>query len=716
MRWPWTRWATELPPQTATAARPASDAPAPPSPMGWAFLPPIQRTLTPGIAPVTRPAEFPTELSAWRSPAFTGSLSHAVVDTTPGGLIDGDGHGLGQPTNTSVPSPELTLLPPPRPTAVQRSIRTGAAAPRPATATGSVDVPEFPSLTEAPSVGMLLVHRAVIDDPKPDATPDPSPDPTPDSTPDPVPGPVPGPGPEPVDQPQSADPALIESANTPPAGAGSPTTSADSSTSVDQARPPLGRAAVSSPEPLAPAGVPGTVQRNVHTPLARPATSSPSATPVAETRHHLGLGPPLASVPETAVPVPPPELDRRNPPQPEARPDNVGFTEIPIQRTVSPPVAAAVPPTTSPGMPETPPQPHLTLPPARGATEPTSTQPTSTQPNEPDAQRQVADKGAPEPPVDVDAGPVATTAPSPVVADPVASEAITPPAATLTSVPLPLGDGLQTSIQRSSTHPGTGTPTPTLVVRPAPLVPGRRSRERTVPIQRMPAAEPPAPGGDPPAVSRLLQRASSSADPPLSTRWPDEVPVARELDTFPPEPFDGADEDPSLLPSGVAAPLSSGSTTGSSAAHPVHVARAVSHPAAPAVAPEIGLSTTPRAAPGVLPVARSAAEPMPVQAPAVAAPEPGAVDVSERSAPWVDASSALDAGQVVVARAEDPVTADPAPAPAAGSAAGVATPGAAGGAEDVDALAQRLFPPMLRRLKNELLLDRERRGVRTDAW
>jgi hypothetical protein len=107
---------------------------------------------------------------------------------------------------------------------------------------------------------------------------------------------------------------------------------------------------------------------------------------------------------------------------------------------------------------------------------------------------------------------------------------------------------------------------------------------------------------------------------------------------------------------------------------------------------------------------------MPVQATAVSTPEPGVVDVSGRRAPWTDASDALDAGQVVVARAEDPDAAsDPAPAAAAGSAPGVAA-GAAGAGEDVDALAQRLFPPMLRRFKNELLLDRERRGVRTDAW
>ena len=130
MRWPWTRRAAEPPPQPATATTPAADPPAAPSPMGWAFLPPIQRTLAPPIATVTRPVEFPGELSAWRSPAFTDSLSHAVVDTSSGGVIDGDGGGLGHPTNTSAHAPELTAAAPTAPdrrAAVGPSARGGSA-------------------------------------------------------------------------------------------------------------------------------------------------------------------------------------------------------------------------------------------------------------------------------------------------------------------------------------------------------------------------------------------------------------------------------------------------------------------------------------------------------------------------------------------------------------------------------------------------------------
>ena len=321
-------------------------------------------------------------------------------------------------------------------------------------------------------------------------------------------------------------------------------------------------------------------------------------------------------------------------------------------------------------------------------------------------------------PADVATDPVATTPPSPLV-HPVAPVAISPAPAGLTSVPLPLGAGLRTSIQRSSALPGPGTPAPTLVVRPAPLIPDPPSRERVVPIQRMPVAEPPSPpaqrtgssvagarivgargpadpagpGVDPapteagpPGVSPLLQRASAAAGMPLGAVSPDEVSPTHELGASPlgPTALEGGHAPASVLP------------------------------------PSAAATASPRAASGVLPLARSATDAVPSRAAAVdvePAPEPGVVDVSGGSTPWTDASSALDAGQVVVARAEDPAAvADSAPAAAVGGASGGGPPKAAAGSEDVDALAQRLFPPMLRRLKNEFLLDRERRGIRTDAW
>jgi hypothetical protein len=36
--------------------------------------------------------------------------------------------------------------------------------------------------------------------------------------------------------------------------------------------------------------------------------------------------------------------------------------------------------------------------------------------------------------------------------------------------------------------------------------------------------------------------------------------------------------------------------------------------------------------------------------------------------------------------------------------------------EEVEALAHKLAGPMMRRIRAEMLLDRERRGLRTDSW
>jgi hypothetical protein len=72
---------------------------------------------------------------------------------------------------------------------------------------------------------------------------------------------------------------------------------------------------------------------------------------------------------------------------------------------------------------------------------------------------------------------------------------------------------------------------------------------------------------------------------------------------------------------------------------------------------------------------------------------------------------------------------DPAPTTSAQDAAAGGTPGAgdsagapaaaggAGGAtsEDMDALARKLVEPLTRRLRAEMLIERERRGVRSDA-
>ncbi|WP_211879934.1 hypothetical protein [Pseudarthrobacter albicanus] len=57
------------------------------------------------------------------------------------------------------------------------------------------------------------------------------------------------------------------------------------------------------------------------------------------------------------------------------------------------------------------------------------------------------------------------------------------------------------------------------------------------------------------------------------------------------------------------------------------------------------------------------------------------------------------------------------PAPQGAAARGAAAPGAAPPAtpDQLEDLAKRLAGPLIRRIKAEMLLDRERRGLRTDA-
>jgi hypothetical protein len=103
MRWPW-----------QAADRDAGDAEGQPrddtpSPAGWAFLPPLSRTV--GDQPtLTRTDSFTRSLPAWGNPSFMGPMSHLVSMDGPSGILDADGAGLGEPQETAY-TPELPLPP-----------------------------------------------------------------------------------------------------------------------------------------------------------------------------------------------------------------------------------------------------------------------------------------------------------------------------------------------------------------------------------------------------------------------------------------------------------------------------------------------------------------------------------------------------------------------------------------------------------------------------
>lgn len=133
MRWPWQRERPEPGPEASAPEVEAQAAPdsanrATVPPEGWAFLPPLQRTV--GTMDLAHgPDRFVGSLAAWANPSFTGPMSHLVSADAPPGVIDVDGGGTGTgEAYRSEPADMTLLIPPARsrpagglPTAVQRT-------------------------------------------------------------------------------------------------------------------------------------------------------------------------------------------------------------------------------------------------------------------------------------------------------------------------------------------------------------------------------------------------------------------------------------------------------------------------------------------------------------------------------------------------------------------------------------------------------------------
>lgn len=122
--------------------------------MGWAFLPPLQRTLADPTL-VSQPHDLPHMLPTWRDPSFAShQLTHVVSATAPSGVFDGD--GSGRPQSRYEPT-DLTLLMPMTRPAVQRAVAT-------------LSVPSMPtipapprSLTRTSPESMPLLQLAALE-------------------------------------------------------------------------------------------------------------------------------------------------------------------------------------------------------------------------------------------------------------------------------------------------------------------------------------------------------------------------------------------------------------------------------------------------------------------------------------------------------------------------------------------------------------------------
>jgi hypothetical protein len=285
--------------------------------MGWAFLPPLQRTLATGIETITRPTEFAHDLPAWRNPSFNAPLTHLVSDAAPSGVIDG-GDGTGLPGASTSPRPELTLLPPPRPVAVQRS-------------TPRAEPARF---TSTPDAGMPVMQRSVVPDaPVAEAQADEAlPEPenaqvgasepvgtevpvlpvtgTPESTAGPM-GPSPISGGGPAMPLQRAVAPAAPAGTRPRLGLGAPLTAVPP-TAVST---PVQRTAESTPRPLAPSDQAASVSRSLD---QSSGATGPSGSPSAE------LSGPDSTPGSSVVPVEPAQA--------------VSPVPLPLQRAVDAPV------------------------------------------------------------------------------------------------------------------------------------------------------------------------------------------------------------------------------------------------------------------------------------------------------------------------------------------------------------------------------------------
>ncbi|OJX97973.1 MAG: hypothetical protein BGO96_13860 [Micrococcales bacterium 73-15] len=167
MRWPWSRDRADdasVEPAAPGGGVDAVPGPVAPrvAPRGWAFLPPLQRTVAPAPS-ISRPVGFPLLLATRADPTTLTSMGHLVADDGPTGVVDGLGIGLTGPTapptgRTTSTLPDLTVAQPPQ---LQRATlapsRPAASdltrAPRPRT------LPPLPTVA-APAAAHALVVAA----------------------------------------------------------------------------------------------------------------------------------------------------------------------------------------------------------------------------------------------------------------------------------------------------------------------------------------------------------------------------------------------------------------------------------------------------------------------------------------------------------------------------------------------------------------------------
>lgn len=709
MRWPWQR-----------PERPVTDAPAPMRPAGWAFLPPLQRHVADAPPATLRPA-FVSTLPTRSLPASLGSMGHLVDDTAPSGTVAVDDRTLGLPVQRAVAT-DLTLLPRPAPAApatrpIPQRVDDSAALDSAALAPESETIPDAaaPALAVEPPDSVPTLAEEL----PPAANPSP-------------------PGPTASKHTAATTPA--PPAATSPSAGGPSTPSTGDAASAPLVRPTLQRSAVDSAPsagapspPASPAASPTSARRPglgaplPSRPLQRTADSAGAAGGSAgqSSRAHgpaLAVPTPVESTPAETTPagspLPPEHTDE--PAAPAVQRDREEAGQAPLLGASPLDSALASAPDASPSADHAP---------ASGRAESSHT---------PSGQA----SAAPEPalPFAVQRTVEGADDPSAHVVDAYTHAEPESPADTSTSYDRVAG--VETTASGSDHPPSTvdlaglsALPSPGPAQRTAPLFGVQRltpsiSAPSQVPARRVVVARALAPEPPPPtAASRAARsalvaaRASSpaaassgaSAGASRSPSAPGATPGtdAAALATTGPDAGLGWTSAEASVSRLVEAPNTIGNSgaewTGSAPGR----GRA---PATAAVArPDAAMPVVSREPAGQSEQAQQPAQAGPARMPLVAA------------APGMDVVQRVIEATVQRAEAVAPVT--EASSEPAESEASVPEPGgSAGGAqtsvapaapappgENVEQLARKLYGPLVRRIKAELLLDRERRGIRIDG-
>jgi hypothetical protein len=736
MRWPWQR-SGERGPDVAPPAAASPDAARPVPPAGWAFLPPLQRQVSDAAPATLRPA-FIASLPTRTVPASLGAMGHLVDDRAPAGTIGVDDGALGAPVQRAVDA-ELTLGPG-RGAPAQRGVPTQAVTrpvQRTTDAAGRAPSDEPAAAVDAPAAAVDADADAPLRMPLPADVPDRAAD---------------------TDAPLDASPVGVQTAE--PAGvittglvggglstpvsrlldesaasadAGSRASTAAES-GVDGARRGTATGPSSSPPPL----VRPTVQRSTsvsgldaptdatsgHVDASPPAASQtavppPAASPAASSApRRVGLGAPLPtrSLQRT---VPPDAEDARPAPAIDDARQVPLIAETPLTPTIS---ADAAAPTTSEAEPGDGPRAGTG---SAAADVAASSAPLAWSPS-PSVQRDASGVDGTSATASVAESPSV----EPVGAAPTGDE--TTGAAPATGVE-PLTGGVPSHADAASSSIGTAARgAPIMVQRSVALVAARR----IVPALTLPAMGPriaPRQGGPvvaarvvapvPPPTAPGAPGAGAGPARGSAVSTPTGSPAATSHATI------GTDGRTSIW--GGSDGEAAGGETPWTPDEPAVVASVsrLSAPPSPSIGPVRPLTDRMPVAAAVQTVGSAGHRPvdLPTAVQRLAGlpslgqlpldvPEVGQLGSRAAEAAEAAEETASSATSGAASRATDALrdSADVVTKSAqALSPAAAAAPG--GGPENVEQLVRKLYGPLIRRIKAELLLDRERRGIRIDG-